>query len=187
MSKENVDLVREHIGDVDLARVLRDDEAWAARLSEIEPHFKDDFEFVVLVPGEPVTGKGFDEFRVRFLDWIEPWETYQPNIEQIIDLGDRVVVVGRDHGRIKGADHNIEGPKGLVLYHFDAGRVTRVEYYFDRDQGLRAVWSGYITPRLRLGRRSIVSWFRRQAVACLPEASTIRAVDETLGVRPERK
>jgi ketosteroid isomerase-like protein len=139
MSKENVDLVREHIGDVDLARVLRDDEAWAARLSEIEPHFKDDFEFVVLVPGEPVTGKGFDEFRVRFLDWIEPWETYQPNIEQIIDLGDRVVVVGRDHGRIKRADHNIEGPKGLVLYHFDAGRVTRVEYYFDRDQGLPAV------------------------------------------------
>jgi ketosteroid isomerase-like protein len=138
-SRENVDLVREHIGDVDLARVLRDDEAWAARLSEIEPHFKDDFEFVVLVPGEPVTGKGFDEFRVRFLDWIEPWETYQPNIEQIIDLGDRVVVLGRDHGRIKGADHNIEGPKGLVLYHFDAGRVTRVEYYFDRDQGLRAV------------------------------------------------
>jgi hypothetical protein len=25
-----------------------------------------------------------------------------------------------------------------VLYHFDAGRVTRVEYYFDRDEGLRA-------------------------------------------------
>jgi ketosteroid isomerase-like protein len=73
------------------------------------------------------------------LDWIEPWETYQPNIEQIIDLGDRVVVLGRDHGRIKRADHNIEGPKGLVLYHFDAGRVTRVEYYFDRDQGVRAV------------------------------------------------
>jgi len=35
-----------------------------------------------------------------------------------------------------------------------------------------------------LGRRSIVSWFRRQAVGCLPEASTIRAIDETLGVRP---
>lgn len=138
MSKDNVELVREQIGDVDLAAVLRDDEAWAARLSKIEPHFMDDFEFVVVVPGEPVTGKGFDEFRARFLDWIEPWETYQPNIEQILDLEDRVVVFGRDRGRVKGTDRDIEGPKGLVLYHFDAGWVTRVEYYFDRDEGLRA-------------------------------------------------
>jgi hypothetical protein len=32
------------------------------------------------------------------------------------------------------------------------------------------------------GRRPSVSRFRRQAVACVPEASAIRAVDETLGV-----
>src|SRR5215218_1156592 len=101
MTRANVDLVGEQIGDVDLARVLRDDEAWAARLAEIEPHFEEDFEFVVVVPGEPVTGKGFDEFRVRFRDWIEPWETYQPNIERILDLGDRVVVLRRDRGRIR--------------------------------------------------------------------------------------
>jgi hypothetical protein len=45
--KENVELVRRQIGDVDLARVLRDDEAWAVRLADIEPHFRNDFEFVV--------------------------------------------------------------------------------------------------------------------------------------------
>ena len=85
-----------------------------------------------------MTGKGFDEFCARFLDWIEPWETYQPSIEQILDLEDRVVVFGRDRGRVKGTDREIGGPQGLVLYRFDAGRVTRVEYYFDRDEGLRA-------------------------------------------------
>lgn len=138
MAQSNVDLVRTQIGDVDLARVLRDDDAWAARLSDIESFFTHDFEFVVRVPGEPVTGTGFEEFRARFLDWIEPWETYWPNIEQILDLGDRVVVLGRDRGRIRGTDQDIEGPKGLVLYHFEAGRVARVEYYFDREEGLRA-------------------------------------------------
>jgi ketosteroid isomerase-like protein len=138
MSLENVELVRRHIGDVELARVLRNDEAWATRRAEIEPHFKPDFEFVVIGPGEPLTGRGFDEFRLRFLDWIEPWDTYQPTIEQIRDLGDRVVVLGRDRGRIRGMDDEIEGPQGLVLYSFEVGKVARVEYYFDRDEGLRA-------------------------------------------------
>jgi ketosteroid isomerase-like protein len=140
MSQENVDVVRRQIGDVDLARVLRDDEAWAARLAEIAPHFKQDFEFVVVLPAEGahVTGRGFEEFRVGFLDWIEPWDTYQPNIERIVDLGHRVVVLGRDRGRIRGTDRDIEGPQGLVLYSFEAGKVARVEYYFDRDAGLRA-------------------------------------------------
>jgi len=89
VAKANVDLVRKQIGDVDLARVLRDDDAWAARLADIDSFFMDDFEFVVRVPGEPVTGKGFEEFRARFVDWIEPWDTYLPKIEQILDLGDR--------------------------------------------------------------------------------------------------
>src|SRR3954470_18564654 len=118
MSKQNVDLVRRQIGDVDLARVLRDDQAWAARLSEIEAGFEKDFELVVVAPGEPTTGSGFGEFRALFLDWIEPWDMYQPEIEQTFDLGDRVVVLGRDRGRLKGTDSEIEGPKGLVHYYF---------------------------------------------------------------------
>jgi ketosteroid isomerase-like protein len=137
VSKQNVELVRRQIGDVDLAQVLRDHDAWATRLADIEPFFKDDFEFVVAVPGEPVTGRGFDEFRRLFLDWLEPWETYQPNIEQILDLGDRVVVLGHDRGRIKGADRDVEA-RGLVLYHFEDEKVARIEYYLDRTQGLRA-------------------------------------------------
>ena len=62
-AKSNVDLVRKQIG-------------------EIDSFFMDDFEFVVRVPGEPVTGKGFEEFRAGFLDWIEPWDTYLPKIER---------------------------------------------------------------------------------------------------------
>jgi hypothetical protein len=138
MSRENVELVRRQIGDVDLAAVLRDDAAWAARLAEIEPYFDEDFEFVVVTPGQPTSGRGFAEYRVLFLDWIQPWETYRPKIEKIIDLGERVAVLGQDRGRMKGMDREIEGPKGLVLYSFKASKVTRVEYYFDREEGLRA-------------------------------------------------
>jgi hypothetical protein len=63
-SDENVELAKRHIGHQDLAHVVRDDRAWAARLAEVTPHFAPDFEFVVHVPGDPTVGHGFEEFRV---------------------------------------------------------------------------------------------------------------------------
>ena len=138
MSQENIELVRRQIGEDDLAQVIRDDALWAARRAAIEEGFDEDFEFVVHVPGEPVSGRGFADFRAQFLDWMEPFETYEPNIEEIIDLGDRVVVLGKDRGRIKGADRDVDGPKGLVLYRFASGKVAQIEYFFDRTAGLRA-------------------------------------------------
>jgi ketosteroid isomerase-like protein len=116
---------------------LRDDRAWAARLAEVTPHFAPDFEFVVHIPGDPTVGHGFEEFRAGFLDWLEPWDAYQPNIEELLDLGDRVVVLGHDRGRIQGVDGGID-VKGAVIYQFDDGKVTRIEYYLDRAEGLRA-------------------------------------------------
>jgi hypothetical protein len=51
--------------------------------------------------------------------------SHLPTTRSIIVLSDGQprIRLRRDHGRIKRADHNIGGPKGLVLYHFDAGRV----------------------------------------------------------------
>jgi ketosteroid isomerase-like protein len=138
MSQDNVDLVRRQIGDADLAAILRDDEAWATWLAEIGPSFVEDFKFVVHVPGEPVVGNGFREYRERFVDWIEPLETYFPHIEEVFDLGDRVLVLGRDSGRMRGSDREIESPKGGVLYSFERGKVSKVEYFFNRAEALEA-------------------------------------------------
>jgi ketosteroid isomerase-like protein len=137
VSRENVELIRRQIGDVDLVEVIRSDELWAERLAEIDEGFEEDFEFVVTVPGEPVVGHGFAEWREQFLEWTGPWESYEPKIEEIIDLGDRVVVLGTDSGRMKDMNRRVQ-TTGLVLYRFAGGRVARVEYYFDRQEGLRA-------------------------------------------------
>jgi ketosteroid isomerase-like protein len=107
-------------------------------LAEIGEGFHDDFEFVAVVPGEPVTGRGFREYRRRFTDWLEPWVSYTPNIEEIIDLDDRVVVIGQDRGRMRGMDAAVDSPKGVVVYRFTDGKVSRIEYYFDRRAGLEA-------------------------------------------------
>lgn len=138
MSAENVELVTRQIGDVDLALVIRDEAAWAERMDAIAPRFATDFELVVYVPGEPVRGRGLEEFRTLFTEWLEPWETYEPGIEEIVDLDERVVVLGVDRGTMRSMEQAVEGPKGLVLYTFEDREVVRIEYFFDRDQGLRA-------------------------------------------------
>ena len=137
MSQENVELIRRQIGGVELSTVVADDALWAARLAEIEYGFHEDFEFVVFVPGEPVVGHGFAEWREQFREWAEPWESYMPDIEKIVDLGDRLVVLGTDRGRLRGAGQDVE-TSGLVQYLFEDGKVARVEYYLDRAEGLRA-------------------------------------------------
>src|SRR4051812_9552875 len=101
MSQENVEIVRRQVGTADWAVAARNDEAWRAKLADFGDDFAEEFEFEVFAPAGSVSGKGFDEYRRRFLDWMEPWETYTPGIEEIIDLGDRVVVLGRDRGRMK--------------------------------------------------------------------------------------
>lgn len=138
MSEQNVEVVRRFIGNVDLAAVARDDEAWAARLEETGGRFRPGFEFVAHAPAGLVEGRGLGEYRAQLLDWIEPWETYMPRIEELIDLGDRVVVLGQDWGRLRGAEAEVEGPKGLVIYSFDANEIVGVELFFDREQGRRA-------------------------------------------------
>jgi hypothetical protein len=36
-------------------------------------------------------------------------------------------------------DTEVVGPRGMVMYEFDrGGKVASIEYYFDRDRGLRA-------------------------------------------------
>jgi ketosteroid isomerase-like protein len=137
VSEGNVELVKRQIGAEDVVQVVADDRAWAARLAGIESRFAKDFEFIVHAPGERTVGHGFAELRAVFSDWMEPWDSYVPNIEKVLDLGDRVVVLGHDRGWMKGVDGEID-VKGAVIYEFDDGTVKRIEYYLDRSDGLRA-------------------------------------------------
>jgi hypothetical protein len=57
---------------------------------------------------------------------LEPWDAYQPNIEELLDLGDRVVVLGHDRGRMQGVEGGIE-VKGAVIYQFHDGNIDRID------------------------------------------------------------
>ena len=67
----------------------------------------------------------------------EVWEELQLIAEEFHDLGDRVLVVGRQVGRARGSGAPVDQPTATIL-DFRGDRIWRVRAYFDRAEGLRA-------------------------------------------------
>ena len=66
----------------------------------------------------------------------EVWEEVQLIADEFRDLGDRVLVLGRQVGRGKGSGAQVEAPLAGI-YDFHGDRIWRVRGYVDRAEGLR--------------------------------------------------
>jgi hypothetical protein len=102
MSQENVELVRSVLPgpETDVIALFSDDSAGGQLMQTIAPLLDADFVSVKHFPGaEPEMAHGLDGLRAGWLDWLAPWASYRAEIEEVIDLGDRVVAVLCDYGR----------------------------------------------------------------------------------------
>jgi ketosteroid isomerase-like protein len=64
--------------------------------------------------------------------------TYRAEVQEAVDLGDRVLVLVRDYARRRGSEAEPESNDAAVWTVRD-GKVARAEFYPDRDEALRAV------------------------------------------------
>jgi ketosteroid isomerase-like protein len=138
MSQENVEFVKALYPqpDADLVALFREEEAFARLIS---PLLTDDFESVAVLAGEtrgPHAGP--QGFRQTWLDWLEPWATYRSTIDELIDVGDRVVLLLRDYGRRKDMEAEVE-LMGASICTIRDGKIARWEDYTDRSEALEAV------------------------------------------------
>src|ERR687895_1382879 len=124
--------------DVDLARVVRDDEAFAASVAAAGDHLDPELESAAVWLGGGRSYRGLDGFRRMWLDWLEPWATYHVQVEAIFEEDDRVVVLIRDRGRHAGSDAEVELLAGSI-WEIRAGKVARVELYANREELFEAV------------------------------------------------
>ena len=73
----------------------------------------------------------------RFLaDTAETWEELETVPEEFRDLGDRVLMLGRIHGRGRGSGVPVDAPIANIL-DFRGDRIWRSRVYFDRAEALR--------------------------------------------------
>jgi hypothetical protein len=142
MSQKNVELVLGVIPppEVDLAQLVRDDELWAQLAEAIGPFFHPSFTCVGRLVGESSYGEsGLNAFRAFWRDWLASWDTYRMReIEQAIDCGDQVVVIVRDVGRPKGAEHEIRG-RNAGVWTLREEKAIQWEGFPDPADALKAV------------------------------------------------
>jgi ketosteroid isomerase-like protein len=136
VSRENVELVRALYlpPGTDVCALFRDE---GRLLEALRPFLTDDFESVMVFPGETRTYAGMEGFRKNWLDWLEPWATYRTSIDELIDAGDRVVLLLRDHGRRADMDTEVE-LIGASIATIRDGKIARWEDYADRAEALEA-------------------------------------------------
>jgi ketosteroid isomerase-like protein len=140
MSQRNVDLVLGLMPapDVDLVESFRDDGAWAAFGEALSAHCHPDFESANSLIGIERTYVGMEGFRALWLDWLSALATQRVEVERAIDLGERVLVIGRAFGTIRGSTAEVSLTTGAILSVRD-GKVSRIEFYPDSGEALEAV------------------------------------------------
>jgi ketosteroid isomerase-like protein len=142
MSRENVEIVRGLLGPFeqgDIIPLYRDDAISAAMTAAAAPFFTPDFECVfVRADVGRAAYSGLDGLRAAWLDWLSPWESYFAGVEDVIDAGDgRVVVLTRDRACPKGASAEVTF-LGAPVWTVRDGKVSCIEFYWDRAEGLAA-------------------------------------------------
>jgi hypothetical protein len=139
MSQDNVEIVRALIPppDVNLAEVLRSDELFDALGELARPVIREDFECNVMVVGAQERYEGIDGLRKAWLTWVEPWASYRTEIEDLIDLDDRVLALMRDFGRREEMTAEVM-LIGAAIWTVEGGKVKRATFYADRNEALAA-------------------------------------------------
>jgi hypothetical protein len=141
MSQENVEIalaVYEVEGDV--AAIPRDDDLWATWTERVAPYFDPGFEIHIAtgVAREGDTFSGWDGTRAAALDWYAAFATYRRDIEDTIDLGERVLLLMREYGSLEASDAEIDiSPAHLLT--FRDGKIVRWETFSKWADALKAV------------------------------------------------
>jgi ketosteroid isomerase-like protein len=142
VSQQDVELVRALLAPFeqgDLIPLWRDDAIIAAMREATADLLTPNFECVfVRADVKRSTYYGVDGLRAAWLDWLEPWDSYHAGVEDVIDAGDgRVVVLTRDRARPKGSSADVDF-LGAPVWTVRDGKVARIEFYFNRAEGLAA-------------------------------------------------
>ena len=128
MSQENVELVKALFPqpDTDIVPMFRDEHTFAQVREALSPFLAHDFQSAIVLPAQTRTYPGLDGFRKNWLDWLEPWATYRSKIDELIDVGERVVLLLRDYGRREGMDAEVELISATIVT-FREGKIARWE------------------------------------------------------------
>ncbi len=83
------------------------------------------------------TFRGHAGARQASAAWGEVWEWLRSEVDELAEIGDRVVVSGRTHGKGKGSAVEVD-VETCNVYALREGKVTRVELFTSKGPAMRA-------------------------------------------------
>jgi hypothetical protein len=115
---------------------LRDEARIARMRAFMEEHAAPDVE---------VEGIGADAIRLTpalegavgllefWRDWLEPWESFYVDVEEIREGSEGVMIEAVQRGRLRGSAAEVNTPSAAVLL-FRRGVLRRIEFHLDRER-----------------------------------------------------
>jgi ketosteroid isomerase-like protein len=127
MSEENVEVVRQMY-----------DAFYSGEFEGALGHFDQDV-VVDASKGRPDIGIGHGREQVRrfVTTWLGTWDEFREEIEEMRDLGSRVLVLSVQHGRGRGSGVEVEAHLAF-LYDVQGGKITRMAVYREPAEALEA-------------------------------------------------
>ncbi len=98
-------------------------------------HLPPDFELVPTA-GSGIPFVGSEAISRWFDELAEAWKTIRTDVEELVDFGDRVVVLGRIRNRGRGSGIEVD-VVAAHLWTVENGAPIRVELIGDREEALR--------------------------------------------------
>ena len=130
MSQENVEIIRRMY-----ERWLQDDASlFDAFDQEIELHPDPAADWV----GVNDIYRGPDGVRSYMAQVYEAFEDYRPEVEELLDAGDKVITLAIEHGRGRGSGATVEARHTAHVWTMRANKAIRLDLYLDRARALEA-------------------------------------------------
>ena len=126
MSEENVELIKRmlalfHAGDGEGALAC----------------FSEDVVSEAKARPDITGGRGREALGKLIGGWVSAWDDWKEEIEEVRDLGDRVMVISTQRGRVKNTDIEIE-TRYAVLYEVRDGEISWMGLYGGPEEALEA-------------------------------------------------
>jgi len=142
MSAENLELIRslQPGPEVDVASVLADEILAAEWIGSVAHLFAPDVQGTMRFPGmSPVTyAGGIEGLADAWRDWLRSWSSYRFEVEDVLDGGDRIVVVkiGRGKQRPTAPESSL---RRAAIWTVTDGLITRVDFNIPYEEALSSI------------------------------------------------
>jgi ketosteroid isomerase-like protein len=91
---------------------------------------------------------GAEGFREAWTDWLTPYESFRIELDEVIQLEDKLVFVVRQIATTRQNSVEVETPSAGVWW-FEDGQVRQAAFYLDRQAGRKA--AGVASPERPAG------------------------------------